>query len=77
MSQNGSGWGAGPRVNGPHVVCGWVNEFEKAAFYVHRILRGGKPAELPVQATTTFITDLNVKTAKGRGLPVPPGLLVA
>jgi putative ABC transport system substrate-binding protein len=55
----------------------WVNEFEKAAFYVDRILRGGKPAELPVQAATKFITALNVKTAKALGLTVPPGLLVA
>jgi putative ABC transport system substrate-binding protein len=55
----------------------WVNEFGQAAFYVDRILRGAKPSELPVQATTKFVTALNVKTAKALGFAVPPGLLVA
>jgi len=55
----------------------WVNEFGQAAFYVDRILRGAQPKELPVQATTKFVTVLNVKTAKALGLTVPPGLLVA
>jgi putative ABC transport system substrate-binding protein len=55
----------------------WVNEFGQAAFYVDRILRGAKPADLPVQAATKYVTALNVKTAKALGLTVPPGLLVA
>jgi putative tryptophan/tyrosine transport system substrate-binding protein len=55
----------------------WVHEFGQAAFYVDRILRGAKPADLPVQATTKYVTTLNVKTAKTRGLTVPAGLLVA
>jgi putative ABC transport system substrate-binding protein len=55
----------------------WVHEFGQAAFYVDRILRGAKPADLPVQATTKYVTTLNVKTAKALGLTVPPGLLVA
>jgi ABC-type uncharacterized transport system substrate-binding protein len=55
----------------------WVHEFGQVAFYVDRILRGAKPADLPVQAATKFITTLNVKTARALGLPVPPGLLVA
>jgi putative ABC transport system substrate-binding protein len=55
----------------------FVNEFGQVAFYVDRILRGGKPADLPVQAATKFVTALNVKTAKALGLTVPPGLLVA
>jgi ABC-type uncharacterized transport system substrate-binding protein len=55
----------------------WVNEFGQATFYVDRILRGGKPAELAVQAATKFITALNVRTAKALGLAVPPGLLAA
>ena len=53
------------------------NMFRLAAFYVDRILRGDKPAELPVQAPTKFETSVNLKTAKALGLTVPPGLLVA
>src|SRR5262249_11925189 len=55
----------------------WVHEFGQVALYVDRILRGAKPADLPVQAATKFVTTLNVKTAQALGLPVPPGLLVA
>ena len=55
----------------------WVNEFGQAAYYVDRILRGSKPADLPVQAATKFVTALNIKTAKALGLTVPAGLLVA
>jgi putative ABC transport system substrate-binding protein len=49
----------------------------QAASYVDRILRGDKPADLPVQAATRFETTANLKTAKALGLTVPPGLLVA
>jgi len=55
----------------------WINEFKQAAIYVNSILRGAKPADLPVQAATKFLTILNLKTAKALGRPVPPGLLVA
>ncbi|MFZ0650257.1 MAG: ABC transporter substrate binding protein [Pseudolabrys sp.] len=48
-----------------------------AASYVDRILRGDKPADLPVQAPTRFETTVNLKTAKAMGLTVPSGLLVA
>jgi putative ABC transport system substrate-binding protein len=51
--------------------------FRLAASYVDRVLRGDKPAELPVQAPTQFATTLNLRTAKTLGLTVPPGLLVA
>jgi putative ABC transport system substrate-binding protein len=51
--------------------------FRQAASYVDRILRGDKPADLPVQAATKFETTVNLKTAKALGLTVPPGLLVA
>jgi putative ABC transport system substrate-binding protein len=54
-----------------------IDMFRLAAFYVDRILRGDKPADLPVQAPTKFETTLNLKTAKALGLSVPPGLLVA
>jgi putative ABC transport system substrate-binding protein len=55
----------------------WVHEFGQVAFYVDRILRGAKPADLPVQAATKFETALNLKTAKALGLTVPDKLLVA
>jgi putative ABC transport system substrate-binding protein len=51
--------------------------FRLAASYVDRILRGDKPADLPVQALTRFETTINLKTAKALGLDVPPHLLVA
>ena len=51
--------------------------FRLAASFVDRILRGGKPADLPVQAPTKFETSINVRTAKQLGIAIPPGLLVA
>ena len=55
----------------------FVDMFRQTASYVDRILRGDKPADLPVQAATKFETIINLKTAKALGLTVPPGLLVA
>ena len=55
----------------------YVEMFRQAGFYVDRILRGDKPAELPVQAATRFEMALNRKTANALGLTVPPGMLVA
>jgi putative ABC transport system substrate-binding protein len=51
------------------------NQFRRAADYVDRILRGAKPAEIPVEQPTKFDLVINLTTAKALGLDVPPALL--
>jgi putative ABC transport system substrate-binding protein len=53
-----------------------VDTYRRAATYVDRILRGAKPAELPVQLPTKFEMAVNRKTAKALGLEVPPSILL-
>jgi putative ABC transport system substrate-binding protein len=53
-----------------------VDNFRRAATYVDRVLRGARPAELPVQFPTKFEMVVNLKTAKALGITVPQSILL-
>jgi putative tryptophan/tyrosine transport system substrate-binding protein len=70
-------WDRAPVADGGLISYGadLTDQFRLAAGYVDRILKGEKPADLPVQASTKYELVINLKTAKALGLTIPPSVL--
>ena len=67
FARNGAVCTYGPRL---------IESYRRLAYYIDRILKGAKPADLPIERPTKFEFVVNLKTAKALGLTIPPTLLV-
>ena len=67
-----------PHVSGGALISycpAFVDQFRRAADFVDKILRGAKPADIPVEQPTNFQLIVNLTTAKALGIEIPPSLL--
>jgi ABC-type uncharacterized transport system substrate-binding protein len=72
-----SGW---PIFARSGAVCTYgprlTESYRRLAYYIDRVLKGAKPADLPIERPTKFEFVINLRTAKALGLTIPPSLLV-
>jgi putative ABC transport system substrate-binding protein len=71
-------WGNSELVDGGGLMnygADLADRYRRVAYFVDRILKGAKPADLPVEQPTKFELVINLKTAKQIGVTIPPGVL--